>query len=122
MNWPWRTKWQRDVETAIRLMQKSILDIKDDISTLDNTQAALLAKENQIMATTEQIIAEQAAQKVKLDKLIADFVALQNNSNPGPGPGEVIVKQADLDQIEATIAGETAEIDSADPATAPAGA
>ena len=62
------------------------------------------------MASIEQIQADLAAQKTKLEALIAAFNDLKNNTNPGPGPGQVIVNQSDLDAIDAAITGETAEI------------
>ena len=67
----------------------------------------------QIMATIEQIQTDLAAQKTVLDALIAAFNALKNNTNPGPGPGQLIVNQSDLDAIDAAITGETADMPTA---------
>ena len=62
------------------------------------------------MADIGQIQTDEAAENTKIDALIAAFNALKNNTNPGPGPGQVIVNQSDLDALDALIVGKTAEI------------
>jgi hypothetical protein len=72
-------------------------------------QLLIIQGEN-IMATLAEIKQEVIDQKIKIEALIVAFNALKDNTTPGPGPGEVVVKQEDIDAIDAVVDETTAEI------------
>lgn len=119
MSWPWKTKWQRDVETAIWLIQESVSDIKGDISTLDTAQF----KQGQEIKTMDAV-----AQKLSddlnsltttvttaLTDIAAEIAALKAQIAAG-----VPATDDDLTALDAKVAAISAAVTAADPGTAPA--
>lgn len=111
MNWPWgKSQFEKDATALLTAMKASLIDLANWQKQFNQQQQQLITEVNKIMPGIEEIKTDLTAEGTKLDALIAAFEALKNNTNPGPGPGQVIVNQADLDAIDATIQGDTAKI------------
>lgn len=72
-------------------------------------QILTLLEVRKLMSTTNQglagITADIAALKAANTQIIADVQKLLANQQPGLQPGQVIVNQADIDALDATVQG-----------------
>ena len=109
--WPWdQSQFEKDATALLVAMKSCLIDMAKWQGKFNQQQQQLLTEVGKLMATLEEIKQEVTDQKAKIEALIAAFNDLKNNTNPGPGPGEVIVKQEDIDAIDAVIDETTAEI------------
>jgi hypothetical protein len=100
----------REVKDTLSTIGNSVELIDRGMEELNKQQRQLNTEVNKMAETTATILAEVTAENIKVDALGTAFNNLVANQQPGPGPGQVIVNQSELDAIGAAITGEAAKI------------
>lgn len=107
MNWPWKKKpsWREDVTQLLTQINATLAsDVKGGLATINNTQAALLKRSEQIMATLLDVKEQVDAVKADVEKLIAKVTDLAAQLAAAIANQDPVAIQAISDELTATAA------------------
>ncbi len=113
--WPWtQSQFERDVTALLTAMKATLIDIKGGLSTINNTQAALLQEVKKVDAIAQKLsddlTALQEALTTGLTNLSAEIAALKAQVAAGTPATD-----ADLTSLDEKVTAMSAAVAAVDP-------